>query len=87
MPVKHFPSIGKPILSEIQECSRTRILGAPNMFGCCSRTWSKKLAAGLSFVHPRQTHSSHSKVQKGSAVQFRLCTKSAFGPQQKLENP
>lgn len=87
MPVKHVPSIGKPILSEIQERSCTRILDAPNMFGCRSRTWSKKLAAGLSFVHPRQTHSSHSKVQKRSAMQFGLCTKSGFSPQQKLENP
>lgn len=87
MPVKHFPNIGKPILSEIQECSRTRILDAPNMFGCCSRTWLKKLTAGLSFVHPRQTRSSQTTVQKRSAMHFGLCTKSAFGPQQKLENP
>lgn len=34
------------------------------MFGCCSRTCSKKLAAGLSLVYPRQTHSSPSIVQK-----------------------
>lgn len=58
----------------------------PHPFSGCTRhvwvlrTCSKKLEKGLFLVHPGQTHSSHSKVQKRSAIQLRICTKPAFDP-------
>lgn len=60
-----------PILSEFQECDPARNLDVPNPHGCCSGTCSKKLAAGPSLVHPRQTHSSRSSGQRWAAMEFR----------------
>lgn len=41
------------ILSEMQEFSPTKL--RLNLFGCCWSTCAKKLAAGLSLVHPRKS--------------------------------
>lgn len=77
MPVKHFPSIGKPILSEIQKCSRTRILDVPNMFQePGQRNWQQVCLLFIQDKHTPLTPKSKKDLPCSSA-QHQVCFWSA----------